>query len=151
MINYLFIYLLLSVSRGVGARRAVGAGTVSLRGRRLCFATLWSQRWHRPRFAASALPEKSGEKPFSPRNSKSAYCRAAVREAGDDYYRRPLVDGYDGDKKKSAWDDATHTLRVRMDSKVEGCHLSHCGQLWVSGHYQSAEMIGLECIDVVDV
>ena len=45
---------------------------VSLRGRR-CFATLWSQRWHRPRFAASALPEKSGEKPFSPRNSKSAF------------------------------------------------------------------------------
>ena len=39
---------------------------------------------------------------------RDAELPAAVREAGDDYYRRPLVECHGGDKEDGACDSAKH-------------------------------------------
>ena len=54
--------------------------------------------------------------------------RAAVREAGDDYYRRPLVECHGGDKEESSCNSATHLYESGCTLKL----LEVVAHLWVS-------------------
>ena len=78
--------------------------------------------------------------------------KAGPKRVKLNYYRRPLVECHGGDKEESAWDSATHLTSV-LDLKSLIATAINCdfANLWVSGHYQCAEITGLELSTSVDV